>query len=262
MLVALAVLALIALLRLRRWTRFLRAELRAVKVELEHVVETLAQKLLEKMQEQQHAIQNAVSVAQLGTSFPLFLDDASIDAHHARVLVQHLVERAPRTIVELGSGNSTLLIARVMQYVSPRELLHVAVDHDAGYLKISQEWASHALVSERVTFVLAPLAKNDRFETPWYSDFSEHFRGRLIDFLVVDGPPAYEDGASRARYPALPALHKHLARDCTILVDDANRAGESEMITRWLEQFPEFSVSKFARGKGVAVLERKHVAPE
>jgi hypothetical protein len=57
--------------------------------------------------------------------------------------------------------------------------------------------------------------------------------GAAIELLVVDGPPAYAQGHGLARYPALPVLHDRLAPSATIILDDAERPGEREIIRRW-----------------------------
>ena len=52
------------------------------------------------------------------------------------------------------------------------------------------------------------------------------------DLLVIDGPP--QNTAELARYPALPLLHKHLNKNSFIILDDAHRDGEIEIVKRWL----------------------------
>ncbi len=49
----------------------------------------------------------------------------------------------------------------------------------------------------------------------------------------MDGPPAYEEEIKYSRYPAVPYFLQQLAEDFTIILDDANRQGEQEIIQRW-----------------------------
>ncbi len=57
--------------------------------------------------------------------------------------------------------------------------------------------------------------------------------GSASDLLIVDGPPADGPGQGAARAPALPALQDKLAPGATVVLDDAVRPGESEVLERW-----------------------------
>ena len=202
------------------------------------------------------AAQSATALVQLGVPFPVFLGDASLDAFMARALVSSLLEYQPRVIVELGSGSSTVIIARTLMVLGMDDVLHLSVDHEAHYLDISRRWATAAGVAERVTFVHAPLRSGASDGPAWYSGIEDHLGGRSIDFLFIDGPPAHRPGMGAARYPALPSLHRQLSASCVVLLDDANRPGERDIVQRWQRQFPEFSLTTSTRGKGYALLTR------
>lgn len=87
----------------------------------------------------------------------------------------------------------------------------------------------------------------------WY-DLREVAEAWKIDLLIVDGPPRATQPL--ARYPALPLLYERLSADARVVVDDAWREDEQEMVRRWLKQYPEFSVEYRESGKGIAVLSR------
>jgi hypothetical protein len=73
--------------------------------------------------------------------------------------------------------------------------------------------------------------------------------------LVIDGPPARL--GSLMRYPALPLLHRRLAGDAVVVLDDANRDDEREILRRWGERYPEFDIELLRHEKGTAVLYRR-----
>jgi predicted O-methyltransferase YrrM len=202
--------------------------------------------------------QNAVSLGALNFSFPVFLGGPSIDSFHARHLVQQLVSRQPKVILELGSGSSTVIIARVYQLLGIQDCAHISIDHEAFFLDLSKRYAELNGVADRVNFCHCPLepvaASLDG--NNWYSGVSNTLNGRKIELLVIDGPPAYEDDTQNARYPALPMLYEHLSPNCMVILDDANRPGEKMAVERWKEQYPEFTVTHYANGKGIAVLTR------
>lgn len=235
----------------------LDANLRDVKRTLGTHSRQLASELASRIDNAALATQNAVAIDKLGHGFPVFLGEASIDGFHAKALIQRLVEHRPRVIVELGSGSTTILIAQTLKALGLDDVFHLSVDHDARYLELSRRWAALAGLADRVRFLHAPLAPCDQSPTDWYSGVAAALGGRKVDFLLVDGPPAYQSGLEQARYPALPALHDCLADDCTVMLDDANRPGERAVIERWRAQFPEFATETLARGKGTAILSRR-----
>ncbi len=76
--------------------------------------------------------------------------------------------------------------------------------------------------------------------------------GDPIDLLVVDGPPAYAAGHGLARYPALPVLCDLLAPRATVILGDAERPGEQEVLRRW-EHETGLDFDRRADRAGVAV---------
>jgi len=76
-----------------------------------------------------------------------------------------------------------------------------------------------------------PLALDS---APWYDEAA---LGELppdgIELLLVDGPPGYGEGMARSRYPALPVLADRLASGALVVLDDAGREGEGQILDRW-----------------------------
>jgi len=226
----------------------LESELRRVAHESGNVEKGLRETSLE--------IQNASALTSLGFRFPVFLGEASIDSFHARHLVQELVARRPKTILELGSGSSTCIIARAIQLMGVEDCKHISVDHEVFFLDLSRRYAELNGLANRVVFRHCPLEHISSVDAEWYSGVAEALEGREIDLLVVDGPPAWTPDRAGARYPALPVLYAHLSRHCTVIVDDANRPGEADITRRWLAEYPDFKLVRHKQGKGLAVLTR------
>ena len=53
---------------------------------------------------------------------------------------------------------------------------------------------------------------------------------REFDLLIVDGPPG---STPQSRYPAIPYFRESLADDYAVILDDANRPEEQEILKRW-----------------------------
>jgi predicted O-methyltransferase YrrM len=172
-----------------------------------------------------------------------------------------IVLNGRRRVVELGSGVSTVLLARLLTQRPPHDGFRMAaVEHDPGWAR----WVSDQLDRERiggdVVVIHAPLLDHALAERgmQWYDEaavaagLDAALRGGLIDFLLVDGPPAYAAGHGLARYPALPALHDRLAPGATVILDDVERPGEKEVLRRW-ERETGLEFHRRAEHAGVAV---------
>ena len=72
--------------------------------------------------------------------------------------------------------------------------------------------------------------------------------------LVVDGPP--EKTQSHARYPALPLFYEYLSDEAVVILDDAGRKEESEIVEMWLKDYPEFVHEFIHTEKGISILRR------
>ncbi len=76
-------------------------------------------------------------------------------------------------------------------------------------------------------------ALTEGLRTALQGDPTDDLIDDLIDLLLVDGPPAYVAGMGLARYPALPVMLDRLAPGATLVLDDAERPGEQEVLRRW-----------------------------
>lgn len=147
-----------------------------------------------------------------------------------------------RRIVELGSGTSTVLIARLLRQRWPDgDYRHVAVEHDAAWAGWVDEQLTREGLQGATTVLHAPLAQHPHAlqGLRWYDPevlrrgLDTALAGDRVDLLVVDGPPADTADKVLARYPALPALADRLAPGATVVLDDVERPGEQEVLRRW-----------------------------
>jgi predicted O-methyltransferase YrrM len=152
----------------------------------------------------------------------------------AAVLNDILTNRR-RTIVECGSGVSTIYMARLLR----GEEGHVhALEHDAGWASTVQGILAAEGLSDVATVLHAPLEPHplSRDGNDWYAPrVAEELLALTPDLLLVDGP---HGGARRrlARYPALPFFRPVLGRSSTVVLDDIQRPGEQELLALWEEE--------------------------
>lgn len=154
-------------------------------------------------------------------------------------------------VVELGSGASTTLLARLLRARGGRL---TAVEHHGQWAElVTRELAREALDSV-ATVVHAPLTGAEDRDTglPWYDAdaLTAVAGGASIDLLIVDGPPAYADGHELARWPALPAFLDRLTPDSVVVLDDIDRDGEQAVLARW-EHATAFRFEQ--RSSGIAI---------
>ena len=143
------------------------------------------------------------------------------------------VAQGRESVLECGSGLSTMVIARLLRERGSGRV--IALEHDrrvAGYVSAAIEREG---LGEQAAVIEAPLGPHGLAEPgcEWYAPSALEPLPSEIDLLLVDGPPAGEAGLERSRYPALPVLGGRLAPSALIVLDDATRAGEAWVQERW-----------------------------
>ncbi len=138
-----------------------------------------------------------------------------------------------RQIMELGSGISTIVLARLARQLGGRI---VALEHSPGWAGWVRRQLDREGLSNLARVVEAPLRSHPLAldGAPWYDeDALAEVPPNGIELLLVDGPPGYGEGMARSRYPALPVLAERLAPGALVVLDDAGREGEREILDRW-----------------------------
>jgi hypothetical protein len=127
--------------------------------------------------------------------------------------------------VECGSGLSTVVLGSYAEALGRRWW---ALDqHPPWARRVSGALDRLQLGAARV--LDAPLVDYEGYR--WYRVPAP--LPAAIDFVLCDGPPADREGSGLARYGLVPALGDRFADDVTILLDDAARPGEQEVLARW-----------------------------
>ncbi|MFC3998826.1 class I SAM-dependent methyltransferase [Nocardiopsis sediminis] len=203
--------------------------------------------------EQQVAWQELRDYLKPGPFMPALRDwAASPDV--LRLLVEQIRDRAPKLVVECGSGASSVWLGYALRRAGAGRL--VAIEHDERYAALSRDLvASHGL-SDIVEVRVAPLRDwshpgDDAPAQRWY-DTDALTDLKDIDLLFVDGPPART--GPQARYPAGPVLLPRCSTDAVVVIDDTIRADEREIGDRWLAENPDLRrVRRVALEKGADV---------
>lgn len=167
-------------------------------------------------------------------------------------LAGYVLEHRPSVVVDLGSGQSSVWMAGAMRAAGYAGRV-MGIDHDETYAQATRDLARRQGLDDWLTVIHAPL--RDQViagrDARWY-DLDALGSLDRIDLLCIDGPPG--QGASQARWPALPALHDRLAPGATVVLDDMIRRDEQAILDDWLAMYPDFSVERLSFEKGAAIL--------
>lgn len=147
------------------------------------------------------------------------------------LLADHILDHKPETVVELGAGASSLVMARALQMNGGGNL--VSFDQHADFVAATRQWLrDNGLESDlrHAPLTDAPAGWPGR----WY-DLSA--LPDTIDLLVIDGPPwtihPYVRGSAEV-------LFDRISVGGTVMLDDAARPGERIVARRWRSNWPNF----------------------
>ncbi|MFN2423915.1 MAG: class I SAM-dependent methyltransferase [Cryomorphaceae bacterium] len=143
-----------------------------------------------------------------------------------------------RSIIEFGSGYSTLCMARMLQ-ITGRDARLFSVESDASWFESMNDALKRNGLDEFVELIFAPVVDappeiSMSEDGRWYdADILEKALKNVdsVDLVVVDGP--FGSVSSHARYPAVPFLKSKLADRFSIFLDDATRPHERKIAERW-----------------------------
>lgn len=175
----------------------------------------------------------------------------AISPDFANIVISLIRERRPRLVLETGSGVSTLVVAYSLQEF--KEGVVVSLEHDERFAAISAANVAKNGLQDFATITYAPLKEVEIQGKLWlWYDVKQLGKLESIDMLIIDGPPVTTQRL--ARYPALPILSHRLSDDAVILLDDAYRKDEREIIKRWLKEFGGLCLEMIDTEKGAALL--------
>lgn len=164
----------------------------------------------------------------------------SLCAQSVNFLEQEIQKYRPRTILEFGSGISTICLARFMKDLhGDSGGVHVcSVEQNLPVVESTTRRLAEVKLDRRVRVIAAPLVQRrvmDR-EVSCYAisdaDLAE-IASLRPDFILVDGPAA----ESGARFGTLPLVRDAIAPDARVYLDDAFRDGELDVAKAWLKLF-------------------------
>ena len=149
-------------------------------------------------------------------------------------------------VLECGSGVTTILMGILC---GKRNIAVWSLEHyDEWRQRVSGVLSDNDIAGVHVC--AAPLIEYGEFV--WY-DPPLTKMPEAFSLVICDGPPGTTKGG---RYGLLPVLDKRLPPGATILLDDAGRPAETELIRRWENEAHFKTEIRGDRERGFAVMRR------
>jgi precorrin-6B methylase 2 len=162
-----------------------------------------------------------------------------------------LQERKQPTVIEFGSGQSTVILAAVLKHRGGRL---VSVEHDPVYSSVIQRQVAACGLSDYVETIHAPLVEVGDSSTKSYD--TSKISNIEVDIALIDGPPIILGGA-HTRLAPLRWSAAHLVPNGAIFLDDSNRASEQGCIESLIREYPKLTVLPRAAEKGLVEIRNK-----
>jgi predicted O-methyltransferase YrrM len=170
------------------------------------------------------------------------------------ILYDQVKEHRPTTILDCGSGLSTVVMARCLQQLGGGMV--VSLDHDPHYAAKTRAMLDELGLSDHVRVIDAPLREQTAGSRKglWYG-LDQNSLPETLDLIVVDGPPMPLAG-DEGRYAAGPVAIPRLSPNGMVILDDTGRPGEQAVLKRWAEEFPDLKAQNMWAEKGCVLLSR------
>ena len=174
------------------------------------------------------------------------------------LFVRTVLDRKPKTILECGSGVSTLLMSYCLRELGEGHIW--SLEHDHKYAESVRETLRAQGLEDFSTIIEAPLTELSLrgknwlwYDTGFLKDIGS------IDLLLVDGPP--QKTQKMARYPALHVLSKSLSDDAIVIFDDASVRRGRRTVRAWRKEFKDFHFRLYDTEKGALILKKSDNNP-
>lgn len=164
---------------------------------------------------------------------------------------QFIQERGIRSVLELGSGQSTLMLASLVRDEILKSadgsaaLKAIAVEHDEKYSEQTYNLLKSIELEQYVTLHHCPLMNR------WFD--MRFVPVEEVDLILIDSPPYHV--APMSRLPAIEKLKPFIKAGTWIILDDYHRETEKLIVKQWLESYPGLKlIGKVSIDTGLAVM--------
>ncbi len=180
----------------------------------------------------------------------------AISPDFGKIIVDLVFEKKPKLILEASSGVSTLLASYCLKQLGEGTV--ISLEEENQYAEFSNNALIKHGLKDIANVIHAPLEEIEIEGKKWiWYDLTKIKGIKPIDMLIIDGPAQYGRDQKMIRYPALPLLFDSLSDEVIIILDDADRKDEKDIVELWLKQFNCFEFERIDTEKGTVILHRK-----
>ena len=166
---------------------------------------------------------------------------SSLRFHTLAVILNDIIINQRKSIIEFGSGVSTLAISNLIKK-NNLKCSFVSIEDNKEWFDYINSFLSRNDLQKDVKIIYAPLENNDLVleDNLWYSMQALNngiSKESKFSLAIIDGPAAWKPKIRLSRYPAIPYLINFLAEEYSIYLDDTNRKGEKEVFSLWHQKY-------------------------
>lgn len=145
-----------------------------------------------------------------------------------------IVINSRRDLLELGSGISTIIIARLMKKNNIQGKL-ISIEEDKNWIQILNEILVKEGISDYVEFIHLPTIQSNEVLNSWEYDkmlLKEFIGDKKFDLILIDGPKAWPKNKEFSRLSNIKIVSDHLNEKAIVFIDNANRKSENELANK------------------------------
>ncbi len=152
-------------------------------------------------------------------------------------ILNEIIINQRKFILEFGAGLSTIMMARLIKK-NKLDTKIITVEHNVKWATIIKEYLENENLLQFVNIIKTDLKEIETSlgNVNWY-DYNlikKTIGDEKFDLIIVDGPPANTEKIKYSRFPALVNLTNNFAEDFCLILDDANRKGEQDIIKSFI----------------------------
>ena len=180
------------------------------------------------------------------------LNDYAASPDFLYSIINIIQKYKPNLIIEAGSGTSTLIVSYTLKKYNPKGKI-ISFDHNESFANKTKEEIKNHTLEKYSKIIYSDLIEYSDYKFSWYDINKIDFK-KKIDLVIIDGPPSKLN--KLARYPAIPLLLKSMSDEAIIILDDARRKSEQEIIKKWQKEFDCFSYEYEDNDKGICIIKK------
>lgn len=169
------------------------------------------------------------------------------------MLLNHTIFNGSTTILETGSGLSTLVLGKYFKFIGHGKV--ISLENDKKWYDLMTNLITADELSDFVKIVYCPTIdiKHSNKKGKWYDEavYQQEIAGVKFDGFILDGPRANSPALIDSRYPSYTLIEGYAKSNYFVFMDDYKRTGDKENFANIIAKFHLSIVKQNRHGKGV-----------